>query len=386
MFSEKPTALVSGMIAADPRQGGATWAVLQYVLGLQELGWDVYFIEPLRHNALSGSDAKLEGTQNAAYFCLVVDEFALQGKAALLVAGSQHSFGLTYDQIVSIAERARVLINISGMLEEESILSRIPIRAYLDLDPAFNQWWHKQGIDMRFSNHTHFVTIGQAIGQPDCPVPTCGLKWIPTLQPVVLSHWPAAGEVRHAAFTTVGNWRSYGSLEVDGVFYGQKAHSLRQLITLPHLTSAAFLLAMAIHPAEQADLAALAANRWELIDPAQATATPAAYRNFIQGSYAEFGLAKSGYALAHCGWFSDRSVCYLASGRPVIGQDTGFGQFLPTGEGLLSFTGVEEAAAAIERVREDYPRHARAARALAIDYFDSAKVLSRLLNCLGVEA
>jgi hypothetical protein len=383
MSPKQLTIVLSGMIAADPWQGGATWAVLQYLLGLRELGCDVYFVEPVKQTAIQPAGPTLADSRSAAYFCHVMDEFGLRGKAALLLAGTTTTFGLGYDEIHSVAARADVLVNISGMLNDESILSRIPIRAYLDLDPAFNQWWHAQGIDMHFGGHTHFITIGQAIGQPGCPVPTCGLAWVPTLQPVVLSHWPVADEIRYAAFTTVGNWRSYGSLEVDGLFYGQKAHSMRQFMTLPTLTSASLLSAMAIHPDEKSDLAELAANQWELIDPACVTATPAAYREFIQGSFAELGVVKNGYARSRCGWFSDRSACYLASGRPVVVQDTGFGGFLPVGEGLLAFSGVEDAAAAIEQVRGDYRRHARAARALAVEYFDSAKVLSRLLDCIG---
>src|SRR5205085_12607605 len=128
-------------------------------------------------------------------------------------------------------------------------------RVYLDLDPAFVQVWQAQGIDMRFAGHTHFVTVGQAIGRPDCPVPTCDRTWLPTLQPVVLEHWPVADRIEHDALTTVGNWRGYGSVEHDGAFYGQKAHSLRPLMTLPTRTDERFLLALAIHCRETADLA-----------------------------------------------------------------------------------------------------------------------------------
>ncbi len=380
----KPTVVLSGMVAADPGHGGAAWAVLQYLLGLQEIGCDVYFIEPVKPKALAPAGTTLEASANAAYFRQVLQEFRLDGRAALLLAGTRQTYGLAYEELLSVAARAEVLINISGMLTDEAILQRIPVRAYLDLDPAFNQWWHAQGINVHFRGHTHFITIGQALGQPACPVPTCGLTWIRTLQPVVLAHWPVARDVRHAAFTTVGNWRSYGSVEADGVFYGQKVHSLRQIVTLPTRTTASFLLAMAIYPDERNDLAALAANRWQLIDPACVTATPAAYRDFIRGSYAEIGVAKSGYALARCGWFSDRSVCYLASGRPVVAQETGFSQFLPTGQGLFAYSGVDDAAAAVTDITADYARHARAARLLAEEYFDSAKVLSRLLDCLGV--
>src|SRR5262249_19689954 len=152
---------------------------------------------------------------------------------------------------------------------------------------------------------------------------------------------------------------------------------------LPTRTREKFLLALAIHPGETKDLAALKANGWGLLDPARVADTPDHYREFIQGSKAEFGIAKSGYAAAGCGGVSDRSGCYPAAGGPVLAQDTGFRVFLPADEGLFAFATAEDALAAIDALNGDYPRHARAARALAEDYFDSDKVLARLLEQIG---
>ncbi len=380
----KSTILFSGMIAADAGHGGATWAVLQYVLGLLELGCDVYFVEPVLASALHPAGATLNKSANARYFNAVVEQFRLQGRGALLLAGEPETCGMDYAELRSIAARADVLINVSGMLTDDALIGAIPVRAYLDLDPAFIQWWHSQGIDMHFAAHTHFITIGQALGGPDCPVPTCGLPWIHTFQPVVLAHWPMAENIVYDAFTTVGNWRSYGSVEANGVFYGQKAHSLRRFIQLPLKSSAQFLLAMTIDPEEVNDLRALGENGWQLLDPAQASATPAIYGDFVRGSFAELGVAKSGYVLSRCGWFSDRSACYLASGRPVLAQDTGFSRYLPTGLGLLAFNNVEDAVPAVEEIRGNYARHRRAARELADEFFDSRKVLTRMLEHLGV--
>jgi hypothetical protein len=379
------TILVSGMIASDPFQGGATWAVLQYVLGLRRLGYEVYLVEPIRQENLLPNGAPLAATRNAAYFSRVTQEFELRDRSALLLPGTQQTYGLSYKQLRQVARRANMLINISGILTDEALLAPIPVRVYLDLDPAFNQLWSAvQGIDMRFAGHTHFVTIGQAIGESDCFVPTCGLKWLKTFQPIVLERWPVAGRIDHDALTTIGNWRGYGSIEHEGVIYGQKAHSLRQFFALPTMTKEQFILALAIHPNETTDLAALAQNGWRLLDPALVANTPASYQKFIQGSKAEFGIAKSGYVASKCGWFSDRSVCYLGSGRPVIAQETGFSRHIPTGEGLFAFNTTGDVLKAIESLRADYPKHAAAARTIARDYFDSDKVLRQLLQKVGV--
>ena len=383
-MNPKRTIIVSGMIAADPWQGGATWAVLQYLLGLRQLGHDVYFIEPIAAKALTPQGIPLKDSDNARYFADVVEEFDLRGHAALLLSDTKETFGLGYSELQRTAARTDVHLNISGMLTDETLTAKIPTRVYLGLDPAFNQFWHAtQNIDMRFAKHTHHVTIGQNIGNADCPVPTCGVNWLKTWQPVVLEHWPVASQIDHDAFTTIANWRAYGSINYNGVAYGQKAHSLRQFMTLPTLTDELFELALAIHPDEAADLAALRTNRWQLLNPAHVVNTPSAYRRFVQESRAEFGIAKSGYVLSRCGWFSDRSICYLASGRPVLAQDCGFGSLLPAGEGLLTFTTMDDCLRGIESLRGNYARHTARAREIAEEWFDSDKVLKRLLKLVG---
>jgi hypothetical protein len=236
---------------------------------------------------------------------------------------------------------------------------------------------------MRFAGHTHFVTLGQHIGKQGCPVPDCGLAWLKTIQPIVLERWTAATQITRDALTTVGNWRGYGSIEHQGGFYGQKAHSLRQFFPLPSLTTEKFALALAIAPEETKDLDALASYGWEVLDPARVARSPLSYQRFIQGSKAEFGIAKSGYVQSQCGWFSDRSLCYLASGRPVIAQETGFSRYLPTGEGLFAFSTTEQVLEALQELRADYPKHALGARAVAAEYFDSDKVLRRFLDQIG---
>jgi hypothetical protein len=384
MPATRSTILFSGMIAADPRQGGATWAVLQYLLGLRRLGHRVCFVEPIKAAKILPAGASLAESENAQYFHQVLRQFGLDGSAALLLDGTAETVGMSHQALSDVAREADLLINVSGMLADERLTAPIPTRAFLDLDPAFVQVWHANyGIDMGFDRHTHFVTVGQAIGQPECPVPTCGRSWIPTLQPVDLEEWrPVTDAQPPAALTTVANWRGYGSVEHQGLIYGQKAHSLRQFIDLPSRTRQPFVLALSIHPGEVNDVKALAANDWRLVDPADVAGTPDAYRDFIHRSRGELGIAKAGYVASRCGWFSDRSACYLAAGRPVIAQETGFSRFLPTGDGLFAFTSTGDVVAAVDAMNRDYPRHRRAARELAEAHFDSGRVLTRLLDKL----
>jgi hypothetical protein len=376
--------VVSGMIAADPGQGGAAWAVLQYVLGLRALGHDVYLVEPIARGSIAPYGAPLADSANARYFRDVVSRFDLTARSALLREDTRETIGLTHAELTRAARGCDLLINISGMLTDPALFDAIPRRAYLDLDPAFNQLWHAvEHIDMRFEGHTHFFTVGGLIGTPACNVPTCGRAWQPMLQPIVLSEWPVTPGGPDAAWTTVGNWRGYGSITHDGVLFGQKAHSFRRLLDLPARSGAHIRPALMIHRGEKNDLAALRQHRWDLVDPADVASTPDAYREFVRGSKGELGIAKSGYVESHCGWFSDRSVCYLASGRPVIAQDTGFGAYLPTGEGLFAFSTIDDAVAAMEAVDRDYERQCRRAREIAEEYFRSERVLGALLDRAG---
>jgi hypothetical protein len=361
--------LFSGMVAGDPEQGGASWSILQYLLGFRALGHEVRLVEPV--------DRLEPGV--VSYFERLMRDFDLEGEAALLVRGSRETAGAPYMELVAWAAEADVLFNVSGMLRDEELVAPPPLRVFLDLDPAFNQIWHAEGIEMGFGLHNRFATVGLGLGEPQCPVPTCGREWIKTLPPVFLPRWPQA-TAPGAAFTTVANWRGYGSVEWEGRRYGQKAHSLRKLLDVPRLTSERLQLALAIHPDEAEDVEALREHGWELVDPIVLAGDPAHYADFVRKAKGEIGIAKEGYVASRCGWFSDRSACYLAGGRPVVAQDTGFPAHLPTGEGLLSFATSAEAAAAIDAVSADYERHARAARALAEDLFDSRPVLTRLLD------
>ena len=369
----------AGMVAADRAQGGAAWAVLQYVLGLKDLGHEICLVEPISASKLHPVGTTLARSDAAGRFLRMANAFGIRSSAALLLDGTTETVGMSYSSIRRYVRDADVLINVSGMLKAPALLEPIGRRVYLDLDPGFNQAWHCGGIDMRFDAHTHFATVALAMGQAQCHVPTCGRRWIATFPPVVLREWPVAKRTTRAAFTTVANWRSYGSMQHGGMFLGQKAHALRPFMDLPRKTRTTLALALAIHPSEP-DLAALRSNRWTLVDPRRATGTPDRYQRFIRGSLAEFGVAKAGYVAMRTGWFSDRSACYLASGRPVLAQDTGLGTVLPAREGLLTFCSEEEALEGLDSIQADYQRHREAARAIAEQHCDSNRVLSRLLD------
>jgi len=384
MTLDRLRVVVGGVVASTPHQGGATWAALQYVLGFEALGHRTLLVDEVRPDQLAPIGSPLHESDDAAYFREVVRDHGLEDRAALVLSGTRETVGLPFDRVLEWARSADLLLNESGIITSEEILHAVPLRAYLDVDPVCTQLCHEvQGIDMLLGVHNRFATVGRRIGQPGCDVPTCGVEWVPTLPPVVLSEWPFAGPIERNALTTVGNWRGYGSVELDGGVYGGKAYSMRSVIALPKLTRERFMVAFAIHPDERADLAALRENAWCLMDPAQVARSPGDYRRFVQGSKAEFGVAKSGYVHARCGWFSDRSACYLASGRPVIAQDTGFGDFLPVGRGLFSFSTVDDVLAAVDALDADYAGHAAAAREIAEQHLESGRVLRRLLERLG---
>jgi hypothetical protein len=361
-MSEHLKILLSGMVAGDPHQGGASWAILQYVAGLRALGHEVVLVEPVEAGKLD------PGGQVGRYFDALP---LLDGAAALLARERRETLGLPYAALERFAAEADLLINVSGMLRDERLLESIPVRLFLDLDPGFNQVWQETGEEMGIALHTHCATVGGGVGRKGCPIPTCGRTWIHTLPPIALEHWPADDAApRRDAFTSVGHWRSYGSIEHGEITYGQRAHSMRQLLALPTQASASFQLALGIHPDERGDLEALRANGWDLLDPREVAGGPERYAEFVRNSKAELSIAKSGYVASRSGWFSDRSACYLASGRPVVAQETGF-------------TTLADAVNAVADVKGDPTQHGRAARAIAEEYLDARRVLGRLLDLLG---
>jgi hypothetical protein len=374
------TIAVSGGLAQRPRRGGHAWVFLTWLLGLRRLGHRVVFVDRLEADWIGGP---VEGSAQARWLAEVMARFGLQADWALLHDGGGSSLGLSREELRDRLDDAALLINVMGYLDDRDLRARPAKRAFLDIDPGWPQWWARQGLHDGLAGHDAHVTVGLNVGREGCGVPTCGIDWIATPPPVLLDEWPAVPAGDGGAFTSVATWRGpHDPIEVDGERYGVRAHAFRPLAALPRETGAAFRLALDIDPADAADRALLADGGWRIEDPVEVAGDPDSYRAFVQGSGAELMVAKDLYARTRSGWFSDRSAAYLASGRPVLAQDTGF----PAGAdgGLLTFSTPEEARAGVAEIRRDPQGHAAAARALAQERFAAEHVLGELLERLGV--
>jgi hypothetical protein len=382
------TVVVAGALAQKPQQGGHTWQFLQYLLGFKRLGWKVLFLDQLRPEVCvdaAGKPCDVEHSENLRYCVKVMKGFGLEDAFAVVYDKGQSYFGLSRPIVVERIKQSACLLNFMGFIDDETILEHAPRRVFLDTDPGFGQMWSALGLTNLFTNHDVYVTIGENIGQPNCTIPTCGINWITTSQPVILDEWPLATVTDSGWITSIGSWRgAYGPVEYQDKIYGLRVHEFRKFIELPKRSGKPLQLALQVHPAEIADLERLNANGWSLVMPTDVASDPWVYQRYLQQSHAEFMVAKNMYVQSHSGWFSERSMCYLASGKPVLAQDTGIRGHYPTGEGLLIFTTLDEALEGIEALARDYTRHARAARELAEEYFDSDKVLTRLLGKIGV--
>jgi hypothetical protein len=381
--------VVSGALANKLHNGGATWTRLSWALGLKALGFEVAFIEQIRGDCCtdtSGRPCGFEESAHRAYFRDVTERFGLAPLATLICDdGSSH--GLTASERDELVRSADALVNITGHWKHPR-MEMIPRRIYIDLDPGYTQFWHATGSPgPRLDGHNFYYTVGENIGRPDCPIPTCGVPWRPIRQPVVLEEWPACTPAEPGSFRTVASWRGpYGPVQYAGQTYGLKVHEFRKFIDLPRRVSQRFEIALDIDPADERDRVALRDHGWNVTDPRIVASGPDAFRRYVQASGAEFSVAQGVYVETRSGWFSDRSVRYLASGRPVLVQDTGFSLNHPVGEGLLTFRTMAEAVAGAERIARDYTQHARAARAIAEAHFDSDRVLGRLLEETGLVA
>lgn len=368
--------VVSGAIANKPGSAGEAWVRMSWVRGLQELGIDVRFVEELA--------ADHPDPHSVAWFEDVVERFGMSEAATLLHRG-EAIVGPSVEGLTALAPEA-TLVNISGHLGSSGLRDAFRRRVLIDIDPGFTQFWHEEGLaGANVAGHDLHFTIGELIGTPGCPVPTCGIDWLHVRQPVVLADWPVVTAKEMDRFTTIATWRGpFGPVEHGGRSYGLKVHEFRKLIELPNRSPERFEIALDIHPGDEADLKALRAHRWRIVDPQNASGDPEAFRDYVQRSGAEFSVAQGLYVDTACGWFSDRTTRYLASGKPALVQDTGFSRTLPVGEGLVPFRTIEEAVAGAASIVARYPQHCHAAREMAESHFASELVLARFCEQTGI--
>lgn len=375
--------IVSGLIAQYPL-GGVTWDYLQYVLGLAQLGHDVYYLEDTGQWPYNPQqDGVDKGCAfNVQYLGAVMSRFGMGDRWMYRFPWKSQWFGLTELKRKEVLASADLLINVSGTLADPAAYRHIPRLAYIDSDPVFTQIKLARGqADFRRLVDVHDVhfSFGECLSEAT-GVPDSGHAWRPTRQPIVLAEWQTDAAPRRT-FSTVMNWTSYKPVTCDGRTFGQKDEELRRFITLPERVAPTVLeLAIASGNRGKTPYDLLKHKGWQLVSPAEVCPDMDAYRAYIASSRAEWSVAKNGYVVGQSGWFSCRSACYLAAGRPVVVQDTGFRHVLPVGEGLLAFRTLEEAVAAIHDVERDYTRHAHAARDIAHTYFDSDRVLGQLLE------
>lgn len=380
------TVVVAGALANKPHNGGEAWVRLSWVRSLEALGFQVLLVEQIGPHTLSGSDGEPNGSPNVAYFDRVIEAFGLKGRAALMDSCGRWTRGMERSELMERVGAAHLLVNIGGHLTFEPLLGRIPCRAYVDIDPGFVHFWEARGISgARLEGHHHYFTIGENVGRPGCPIPTLGLRWHPIRQPVVLADWPVVADADPERFTTVASWRGpFGPVQFGGRTFGLKVHEFRRFMAFPTRARGSFEIALNIHPDDGVDLEKLRRNGWTVVDPVAAAGDPHAFREYVQGSGAEFSVAQGIYVDTRSGWFSDRSTRYLASGKPILIQDTGLDGLLPTGEGLLTFSTMAEAREGARRIVRDHAHHSRAARELAETHFAPESALAPLLEVTGV--
>ncbi len=379
-------AIVAGALANKPGSGGEAWVRLSWILGLQRLGLDVHFVENIAASACvdpSGSPCGFEDSVNLRHFTAVSEEFGLGGRATLLYEGGAEHRGLDRVALRELLDEAELLVNISGHLDGD-FLEAPRKRVYVDLDPGFTQAWHADpALGFSVPEHDLYLTVAQNIDRPGCELPSGGLPWVPTLPPVLLEQWTAAPRPPGPlVLTTVATWRnSYGGLVIGGREMGLKHHQFRRLVELPErVEGAEFEIALDIHPGDAADLELLRSHGWRIVDPLAAASSPAAFRDYVRRSGAEFSVAQGVYVDTSSGWFSDRTAAYLASGRPAVVQDTGLQGEAAAPGALFAFEDLEGAVAGVEALSEAYEQRSRAAREFAEARLDSDRVLRRVLE------
>ena len=382
--------VVLGTMGCEP-YAGVAWREMQFAQGLDRLGHDVYYLEttstwpydPVRRTRVGDSNYAVP------YVRRVAESFGFAGRWGYRRSyGDKEWFGLSRAAAEDLLANADAVLSIGGstrLAEEELKAGRL---VYIGTDPVVHEIPFANGdeeIRTLIEEHHDLVTYGENIGTPDCPLPPLPGLRARTRQPIVLDAWQD-GQPTKEEFTTVGNWRQEGfDTHYRGeTYYWSKHHEYLKFIDLPLRIRQPIELATGLVQLCLDERRLLESNGWRLTDAHAFTNDPWPYRDYVRASRGEFTVAKDANVRLRTGWFSERSCCYLAAGRPVITQDTGFGKVLPTGQGLFPFNSMEEILAAFEAIRSDYGRHSRAARVIAEEYFKAEKVLAKLLNDLGI--
>lgn len=375
--------VVGASLSVPPFSAGTALDRVQYVLGLRALGHEAYLLEEVEEEWCRdrrGRRCPYAQSVNRGAFEAVLERFDLRDSACQLVRGRESSSGLSRGALLRAIDGADLLLNVSGHVRSDDVLARVRRRAYLDQDPVYTQLWHAAyGADLGLERHEVLFTVGQRIGTAASQIPDCGRRWEHTLPPVLPWLWREQPAGRGGRFTTVSSWGRYGDLEYEGRSYRSKQPEFLRFAELPALSAREFELALAGADGDDPALVRLRAGGWRIRDR-RAVAGIDDYRRFVAASGAEIGIAKGAYVAGRAGWIGDRSCHYLASGRPVLAQSTGIEGSLPVGEGLVTFSGLEEAVEAARAITLDYERHARRARELAHELFDYRRVLPGLLE------
>ena len=374
--------VVLGYVVRGPI-GGMTWHHLHYLLGLRSLGYEVFFVEDSdEYESCYDPSTHVIGTDptfGLRYAAWVLERFGFEDRWAYYDWHQDDWRGPRAGDMVEIASKADILINVSGVNPLRPWLEEIPVRVLIDTDPVFTQIRHlaDERAKARADQHTHWFTFGENFGSADCSIPDDGFPWQPTRQPVSLSEWPVQPPSSDGRYTTVMQWDSYPPRSYGGVEYGMKSQSMEEFMTVPGGHSGRFELAAG---GETVPLERLQAHGWSVVDPLEVARDPWSYRSYIASSKGEFSVAKHGYTISNSGWFSERSAAYLSSGRPVITLETGFSKWLDADSGVLPFQDLDQARDQLEDLDRHYARHSEGARAAAETYFDSARVLTSLIG------
>ncbi len=384
--------VVLGMMGRLP-WAGQTWLFLNWLRGFQRLGHEVWYVEddstwPYDPEQQTFTDDCRYAVRHVAR-CLAAIGLG-ERWAFRLPQRADACWGLSPRALDDLYRSCDALFNVewSTSLREEHLAA--PLRVMLQSDPVAHEMMLAAGdaaIRRFFDTHHIIATRGENYGAADCRVPLNGLeaKYRKTRQPVDLDLWPMAFDPDARAFTTIGNWKQTGKdVAYAGELYRWSKHlEWEKFLDLPQRTPQPFEAALNVE--DPADRARLARHGWRLVSPLELSLDVfGAYPAYIRRSRAAWTVAKDQNVRLRSGWFSERDACYLASGKPVVAQDTGFSRVLPTGRGLFAFTTMDEALAAVEAINRDYRRHCEAARALAEAYFEARAVAARLLADIGL--